>query len=315
MFRFCSPFLGVLALLALALMDTRSLNAIGVVQKAKRFPVVRVRMLSIFGDKKQEGAFNNGVDFYYPQKVFPVSEGEILFYKDDASLFSKPHPLGNIVVIDHASSKLRTFYAHLSSKHLNVSGGRVSSELPLGFMGDTGKTLRPKLHFSVQDVESSHLLNPFQFLPNFKDNVIPKVVSFVAVINNKIFPLKDKITFYLGENKMALFMVARDLKHFYPPKTSLNSSSSYTIKRLSLKIDGNVVKTIDFSRLIITNQTQQNATGKTFQKTYGPQNSFRMGFFSPTKQSHLFEGECEDWTGNKNTFSLKIFFRKKKLKK
>jgi len=65
---------------------------------------------------------------------------------------------GKTVVIDHGD--FQTLYAHLSD--FNVGGGNVDKGSLIGWMGNTGHSTGPRLHFEIR--EGSQLHDPLEFV-------------------------------------------------------------------------------------------------------------------------------------------------------
>jgi murein DD-endopeptidase MepM/ murein hydrolase activator NlpD len=57
-------------------------------------------------------------------------------------------PFGNLVVVDHGGG-LATVYAHLSGVIVR-EGDTVKVAQQLGYVGDTGRSFGPHLHFEVR---------------------------------------------------------------------------------------------------------------------------------------------------------------------
>ncbi|PTX62492.1 murein DD-endopeptidase MepM/ murein hydrolase activator NlpD [Melghirimyces profundicolus] len=68
---------------------------------------------------------------------------------------------GNMVVVDHGDG-WSTYYAHLSRVTVST-GQKVTLETPLGYMGSSGNSTGPHLHFEVR--RNGEPINPLNVLP------------------------------------------------------------------------------------------------------------------------------------------------------
>ncbi len=70
---------------------------------------------------------------------------------------------GNVIVIDHGND-WQTLYAHLMDGGLNVScGGYVTQGDVIGYMGSTGNSSGPHLHFELRNLKIG-TVNPWDYL-------------------------------------------------------------------------------------------------------------------------------------------------------
>ncbi len=279
--------------------------------KATSFPVRRNRITSLFGEFRGDH-FHNGIDFSGTQRVYPIKEGEVIFTKDRAK-----NPLqlilgcGNLMVIEH--EEVRSYYYHLKKGSVERDLVKVYPETFLAVSGNSGRSLGAHLHFLLEEFKKGRIVNPLKYLPKIEDVVKPRVPAILAVIANKIYKIKNRSFFNYG-GTMKLFIVAWDLKPFYSPKTPINSYTGCGIKKITLKVDGKTLRSYDFSYLTKENKNLLVSSKYSFKETYGVKHNYRLGAFTPRKKRHVFEGECEDWAGNKNSFSVEVFFRfKEKL--
>ncbi|MBA2475710.1 MAG: peptidoglycan DD-metalloendopeptidase family protein, partial [Actinobacteria bacterium] len=88
--------------------------------------------------------FHAGIDFPGPAGAPVVAAAAGLV------VYAQEHPLGYglLVTIDHGDG-LRTRYAHLSHASVTV-GMRVAAGTQIGFVGSTGASTGPHLHFEVR---------------------------------------------------------------------------------------------------------------------------------------------------------------------
>ena len=72
---------------------------------------------------------------------------------------------GNTVEIIHESSEFKTLYAHLKgyAEGLKV-GQKVVRGQALGYVGNTGRSTGPHLHYGVYDIEKQEWVNPIAYI-------------------------------------------------------------------------------------------------------------------------------------------------------
>jgi murein DD-endopeptidase MepM/ murein hydrolase activator NlpD len=106
----------------------------------------RGRLTSRYGYRRDpftgKRAFHTGVDIAnrVGTKVLAAREGNVVFVGSRSGY-------GNIVIISH-SFGYRTVYAHLSSTTV-TRGQRITSGQMIGYIGNTGRSTGPHLHFEV----------------------------------------------------------------------------------------------------------------------------------------------------------------------
>ncbi len=131
--------------------------------------------------------FHAGIDIAAPQNtpIYALQEGIIIFsgYKGG---------YGNCVIIDHhypdiqKIPRLQTKYAH-NSKNVVQVGQRVKRGDVIGYIGSTGRSTGPHLHFEV--IYKGNRINPIEYIKK-----LPEYLDYVAYIRKK----KNK-TRYLSE--------------------------------------------------------------------------------------------------------------------
>ncbi len=90
------------------------------------------------------GTFHNGVDIAAPANtpVTATAPGVVIFAGDDPIY-------GKLVIVQHALTGYSTFYGHNSRLKVRV-GQRVARGDVLAFVGTTGKSSAPHLHYEVR---------------------------------------------------------------------------------------------------------------------------------------------------------------------
>ena len=96
---------------------------------------------------------HQGIDFAAPPgtPIYAVANGKIVHYSAYAGY-------GNLVIIEHPGN-YKTYYAHLSAFNSELSVGSVVRRgLEIGYVGSTGFSTGPHLHFELR--KNSVYLNP-----------------------------------------------------------------------------------------------------------------------------------------------------------
>ena len=137
-----------------------------------RAPLKLPRVTSRFNPKRLHPVLHtvmphNGVDFGAPAgtPVFAASHGTVVHVG--------PHgPSGNLVLVDHGGG-LETGYAHLSRFAPGIKvGDKVETRQLVGFVGSTGRSTGPHLHFSLK--KNGQFMDPLGTLKMDGERVIPK---------------------------------------------------------------------------------------------------------------------------------------------
>lgn len=120
---------------------------------------VRGRLVGGFGDRidpfSGEGAFHAGVDISadYGAAVQATADGFVIWVGPRAGS-------GRLIVVDHGAG-ITTWYAHLSAYRVR-RGQAVARGDVLGYVGTTGRSTGPHLHYEVRLYDAP--VNPWRFL-------------------------------------------------------------------------------------------------------------------------------------------------------
>lgn len=136
-----------------------------------RLPLEAGRVSSFFGAARGRRA-HGGIDFSVPHNtpVMATNHGTVVAssmgYKGDSKY-------GNVVVIEHEGG-LRSLYAHLNKRHVNVGDTVAAGEL-IGLSGATGKSTGPHLH--LEAYQDGMRIDPNRFLlANLEDGALPSAM-------------------------------------------------------------------------------------------------------------------------------------------
>lgn len=116
------------------------------------WPVDEVRITQYYGSTSKTGFVNNGYDFHNGIDIAPTSGiGTPIYAAGDGKVIAKGddgrYAYGRWVAIDHKNG-LVTLYGHLSRVAVS-SGQAVGKGTVIGYMGSTGFSTGPHLHFTV----------------------------------------------------------------------------------------------------------------------------------------------------------------------
>ncbi len=111
--------------------------------------------------------FHNGIDIksYLGTPIVAAEDGEVIAV-GDSDRYCRRGAYGKYIVIRH-NSNLATLYAHLSLIRVSV-GDSVKREALIGYMGTSGLSTGPHLHFTVYDsrtvdIRQSRLCGPLPY--------------------------------------------------------------------------------------------------------------------------------------------------------
>ena len=102
--------------------------------------------------------FHHGVDFTAPTGTDIYATGDGVVMEASRSFGG----YGNLIVINHGFS-YKTYYGHLS-RILVTPGERVKRGQLIGYVGNTGKSTAPHLHYEVW--KNNQTVNPIYFFFN-----------------------------------------------------------------------------------------------------------------------------------------------------
>ncbi len=128
---------------------------------------------------------HQGIDFAAPPgtPIYAVANGKIVHYGAWAGY-------GNLVIIEHPGN-YKTYYAHLSAFNPELSvGSEVRRGLEIGYVGSTGHSTGPHLHFEIR--KNGVYLNPLSsgleldlwtLRPVDQDQLTKNMVLFSTLLN------------------------------------------------------------------------------------------------------------------------------------
>lgn len=205
---------------------------------AFRWPVDSGKITSTFAEARPDH-FHDGVDMISGNgKVYPVSEGELLYYFNKVDYPFDNYPGGgNFAVVKHTNGYY-SVYMHLIDGFKDFS---TCNELtPISLMSDTGRTLARHIHFTVLGNDKLTSINPYQIMPVISDLKGPEISNFfLRLPDNSYFVIKDKGNFRITQN----FPLLIDITDKIDGKERLG------IYRLKVEFNGNKVFDLNYESL------------------------------------------------------------------
>lgn len=123
--------------------------------------------------------FHYGLDFTARSgtPIYSTADGKIQFVIKDTEKASQGY--GNLIIIDHGYG-YRTLYAHISKFNVKA-GDEVKRGQTIGFVGNTGISTGPHLHYEV--IKDGKKVNPVYYLFN---DLTPEEYQKIIQISNSI---------------------------------------------------------------------------------------------------------------------------------
>ncbi|MBN1409880.1 MAG: M23 family metallopeptidase [Spirochaetales bacterium] len=174
------------------------------------WPLKNHNILATFGQNMGDRCLQGLLLMGGNQDVFPVAEGEVIFYYENKSQYSSvPRGLGSFVALQHEGD-VQSIYGHLKPGSVTSSKTLGTNDI-LGKTGDSGATPGESLYISFINIEENEILNPIKHLiPFFIDTKTPVVEDILIKTDNTFTTLGNKQTFKPGETN--LYVSAYDLR-------------------------------------------------------------------------------------------------------
>jgi len=150
-----------------------------------RLPLDGGRVSSFFGAVRGRRA-HGGIDFSVPSgtPVMATSDGTVVA---STNAYKGDRKYGNVVVIEHEDG-LRSLYAHLNKRNVNVGETVTAGEL-IGLSGSTGHSTGPHLHLEAFRNEARIDPNDL-LLANLDDMALPSAMHTKRLSADEIVTTK-----------------------------------------------------------------------------------------------------------------------------
>ncbi len=270
---------------------------------AFQYPVKNIFITSLFGESRGDH-FHSGIDFGRVKDIFPIANGEVLFFSDDSDNPLIPNwGIGNYIVLEH-ENKVKSYYYHLKKNTVTKDLTKAKLDNKLGEMGNTGHSLGAHLHLTVYDGQKNQIINPYNLFPALKDTKKPKITNLLFRIKNKIYTIRHNARlFYYGP--LEIIVTAGDYKI---PAQPFYGNNVVGLKSLALFIDGELFKKYEFDYLYEKKNQLLLKGDKKIEDIYGLPHNYKLGIFEVEKSEYLFEIIVEDKNGNTNSLKKRVRF-------
>lgn len=203
-----------------------------------KWPFENCRVTSTFGESRYDH-FHDGIDIISGnEKVYPVAEGELLFFWDRSLFPSEDYGGGgNYKILKHQGD-LYSVYMHLEDSR---DYKRVYAEDEcIGIMGNTGRSFGKHLHFSIFKLKENLSINPLSMLPRIKDEKSPVISGICVRIDDKYYPIKDKSKIRLTRHYPLHLKISDKIRGY----------ENLGIYRLKVALNDNILTDTEFSRIL-----------------------------------------------------------------
>ena len=246
----------------------------------------RIRITSTFGEFRTDH-FHNGVDFGGNRmEIYPVKDGEIVYYLDEDEDPTRPlYGVENVVMIEHTDN-LSSYYYHIEPGTIEKSYAKVTEKDVIALTGNSGRSGGAHLHLTIENMKEGLVVDPLEYLNIDKGSSQPPLIHGIYLrTENRLIQIKDKMPMsYNGEIK--LFVKAYDLLGSIP----------MGLKRVKIYMNDELVRDYDFTYFIKRDNVYYIAPNYTFEEVYGVDSHFyRGGVFTPKRGKYTFKAEVTDF--------------------
>ncbi|WP_295163234.1 M23 family metallopeptidase [uncultured Brachyspira sp.] len=246
----------------------------------------RIRVTSTFGEFRTDH-FHNGVDFGGSKmEIYPVKDGEIVYYIDEEEDPTRPlYGVGNVLIIEHPDN-LRSYYYHIESGTIEKSYAKVTERNVVALTGNSGRSGGAHLHLTVENMKEGLVVDPLEYLNIDKSSSQKPLIHGIYLrTENRLIQIKDKMPMsYSGEIK--LFVKAYDLLSGIP----------MGLKRVKIFMNEKLLRDYDFTYFIKRDNIYYISPNYTFEEVYGVDSHFyRGGVFTPKRGKYIFKAEVTDF--------------------
>ncbi len=268
---------------------------------AFQWPVSDPVLVTSFGESRF-GDFSKGIELQSgSEDVYPIDQGEVVFYRSGETGGEIPSPLGNFAVIQHERG-IYSIYAHLDKVY--VPDYKFTEKNRLGTIGSTGLSTGKSLFLILLDGEFEQYINPLLSLPPMLDLKKPRIGPVYFIAENKQGNQKNEAKGDLTL-KSGVYSIQVEIKDFNDNAGNYSPTAPFSI---SLYLNGENRKNIKFESLKLEtgNMVLQNSGESTYDTLYSSPWVYKIGNFDLSPGDTRIELAVKDFEGNETSRILKI---------
>ncbi|MBN2401430.1 MAG: M23 family metallopeptidase [Spirochaetes bacterium] len=249
------------------------------------WPVENARITSSFGESRGDH-FHSGIDLISgTTKIYPVEEGELVFFWDKSAFPVENYPGGgNYKIIRHKSGYY-SVYMHLddnpSCKSIYLNND------PVGEMGSTGHSSGKHLHFSMYQIESNEYINPLKIFPGVSDNMKPEIEGVYIRIEDKYFRIKENDNIRLTQHYPLLINIW----------DSVNKGDRLGIYKLRISFNGEKIPDKDYSEISVADNVSK-ISGMVFDELFDEKGYYKVSEIKYNDGINTLTVSAADFSGN-----------------
>jgi len=264
------------------------------------WPVARVLLTASFGETRVDH-FHNGIDMGGDsQRVVPIAPGEIVYYFDEGE-----HPLyresgvGNFMVLQHTNA-MRSHYYHMRKASVANARAALGHNETIGLSGNSGRSFGAHLHLSVSDDKG--YVNPLLLLPDYPDHRAPEIASVLFGIDGRAITVP-------ADYRVSGLDIFTIMARAWDTHEEIRAIGVLAPYQISFSLDGNVLKTIAFDRLINKSGRLLLTDGSGFAETWSSEGFLMGGDLRNLNGQHTISILAADIAGNTASRSVNVNFR------
>lgn len=252
------------------------------------WPIENARITSSFGESRGDH-FHSGIDLISgSMKIYPVEEGELVFFWDNSIFPDENYPGGGNYKILRHKSGYYSVYMHLddnpSCKNIYLKND------PVGTMGSTGHSSGKHLHFSMYQIASNKFINPLKIFPEVSDNIKPGIEEISVRIEDKYFRINENDNIRLTQHFPLLINIW----------DSINKGDRLGIYKLRITLNGKKIIDNEYSEISIADNISK-ISGRAFDELFDEKGYYKVSEIKYIDGVNTLAVTAADYSGNETT--------------